>query len=72
MNERPSLDKNLDSKTFREWYWLKEELINFCRENGLPASGGKTELTDRIALFLGQNRPPPNYVRNHFGKHHRT
>ena len=52
MNERPLLDKNLDSVSFREWYWLKEELVNFCRENGLPTSGGKTELTDRIALYL--------------------
>ena len=52
MNERPALDKELDSRSFREWYWLKEELVCFCRENGLPVSGGKTELTDRIALFL--------------------
>ena len=52
MNERPSLDKDLDSRSFRRWYCLKEELVRFCRENGLPASGGKTELTDRITLFL--------------------
>ena len=50
--ERPALDKNLDSKTFRNFYFLKEELVNFCRENGLPASGGKIEITDRIAHFL--------------------
>ena len=36
--ERPILDNNLDSKTFRNFYFLKEELINFCRENGLPTS----------------------------------
>lgn len=52
MTERPILDKNLDSKTFREFYYLKEELVNFCRENGLPVSGGKIEITDRIAYFL--------------------
>ena len=50
--ERPILNKNLDSKTFRDFYYLKEELVNFCRENGLPVSGGKLELTDRIAYFL--------------------
>ena len=50
--ERPVLNKKLDGKTFRGFYFLKEELVNFCRENGLPASGGKIELTDRIALFL--------------------
>ena len=52
MNERPVLDRNLDSKTFRDFYYLKEELVNFCRENGIPVSGGKIEITDRIAYFL--------------------
>lgn len=50
--EKPVLDRKLDSRTFRDYYFLKEELVNFCRENGLPASGGKIELTDRIAHFL--------------------
>lgn len=50
--ERPNLDKNLDSKTFRNYYFLKEELVDFCRKNGLPASGGKVEITDRITHFL--------------------
>lgn len=52
MTERPVLDKNLDSKTFREFYYLKEELVDFCRKNNLPVSGGKMEITDRIAHFL--------------------
>ncbi len=50
--ERPILNKDLDSQTFREYYYLKEELVSFCRENGLPTSGGKLEITDRIAYFL--------------------
>lgn len=50
--ERPILDKNSDSKIFRDFYYLKEELVDFCRENNLPTSGGKIELTDRIAYFL--------------------
>ena len=52
MNDRPVLDRNLDTKTFRDYYYLKEELVNFCRENGIPASGGKIVITDRIAYFL--------------------
>ncbi|MFR6118743.1 MAG: DUF6434 domain-containing protein, partial [[Clostridium] scindens] len=52
MIERPALDKHLDSKTFRDFYYLKEELIDFCRKNGLPVSGGKLEIADRIAYFL--------------------
>ena len=52
MDERPDLNKELDGETFRSFYYLKEELVEFCRENNLPVSGGKTELTDRIACFL--------------------
>lgn len=52
MSERPELNRNLDSNTFRSFYYLKEELVNFCRENKIPVSGGKIELTDRIASFL--------------------
>ncbi|WP_346911299.1 DUF6434 domain-containing protein [Faecalicatena orotica] len=52
MTERPVLDRNLNSKTFRDFYYLKEELVDFCRKNGLPTSGGKIEITDRIAYFL--------------------
>ncbi len=52
MNDRPKLSKELDSKTFKSYYYLKEELLSFCRENKLPTSGGKAELTERIALFL--------------------
>lgn len=48
---RPNLDENLDNKTFRSFYFLKEELVDFCRKNGLPTSGGKVEITERIAHF---------------------
>lgn len=52
MNQRPDLDRQLDSKTFLDYYYLKEELVEFCRKNGLPVSGSKTEITQRIAHFL--------------------
>ena len=52
MPDRPKLDPTLSGSIFREYYYLKEELTAFCRENGLPVSGGKTELTERIAHFL--------------------
>lgn len=56
MSERPELDRQLDGKTFREYYYLKEELVDFCRKYGLPVTGGKTELTERIAVFLDTGR----------------
>ena len=30
--ERPSLDKNMDSITFCSFYYLKEELVDFCKK----------------------------------------
>ena len=52
MGERPELKIGLKGETFRNFYYLKEELVDFCRKNDLPTSGGKLELTDRIATFL--------------------
>lgn len=52
MCERPVLNINLDGNTFRSFYYLKDELVDFCRHNNLPVTGGKLELTERIAHFL--------------------
>lgn len=52
MSERPVLTPSLDGKTFRSFYWLKEELVQFLKAQGLPATGGKEELTRRIAHWL--------------------
>lgn len=52
MMNRPELNCDLDSNTFLNYYYLKEELVAFCKQNGLPGTGGKTELTDRIAYYL--------------------
>ena len=52
MDERVELSNELDEKTFRSFYYLKEELVNFCRINGLPTTGSKEELTNRIAHYL--------------------
>lgn len=52
MDKRVNLNKNLDEGMFRNCYYLKEELVKFCRENNLPTGGSKAELTERIAIFL--------------------
>lgn len=52
MSDRPELTIKLKRKEFLEYYYLKEELVCFCHENGLPTSGGKAELTERIAYYL--------------------
>ena len=63
MSERPELNKDLDSETFREFYYLKEELIDFCRENNLPVSGSKIELTDRIVYFLETGKVLNTFIK---------
>ena len=65
MSERPDLNKKLDAATFRSFYYLKQELADFCKENGLPTSGSKIELTDRIAYFLDTGKvqkPSPRRI----------
>lgn len=49
---RPPLTTTLNSKTFMEYYYLKEELISFCKEHKLQATGSKIEITKRIAYYL--------------------
>jgi len=49
---RPILSKDISIESFKNFYWLKEELQEFCRKNGLSASGSKIEISDRIETFL--------------------
>ncbi len=58
MENRPLLDTELDSVTFRSYYYLKEEMIDFCRKMGLPTTGGKIELADIIVNFLDTGEKP--------------
>ena len=49
---RPPLTRNILIEDFKNYYWLKTELQEFCREYDLPTSGSKIEVTERIATFL--------------------
>ncbi|HFK1789915.1 TPA: SAP domain-containing protein [Bacillus pacificus] len=49
---RPPLTKFISLEDFQNYYWLKAELQTFCREHGLPASGSKIEITERISHYL--------------------
>lgn len=49
---RPDLTKDISVESFKDFYWLKEELQSFCRENGMSALGSKIEITNRIEIFL--------------------
>lgn len=49
---RPNLDRQLSVNNFKAYYWLKKELMDFCRKEGLSTSGSKYELTEKIMQFL--------------------
>lgn len=49
---RPGLSGEMSVEEFRNYYFLKEELVRFCRETGLSTGGSKAELTERVARFL--------------------
>lgn len=49
---RPELNSRLSAVEFRSWYWLKSELLTFCRSEGVNATGSKPYLADRIAAHL--------------------
>ena len=49
---RPPIDQIKSGDELKSWYWLKEELITFCKQQGIPSQGSKFDLQDRIATFL--------------------
>lgn len=50
--ERPLLDKNISLEDFNDFYWLKQELVDFCKRNGISTTGGKIEISERIRHFI--------------------
>ena len=56
--ERPQLDTNISLKDFKDFYWLKQELIDFCKKYGINTTGGKIELAERISYFLTTRKVP--------------
>lgn len=48
----PKLTRNLKPEEFFEYYFLKEELKDFCRAEGLKVSGSKEDLENRIIHYL--------------------
>jgi hypothetical protein len=52
VDKRPELTQGLSSQRFREYYYLKSELMAFCRKERLSTSGSKAELADRIEAYL--------------------
>lgn len=51
-DERPPLKKVKMGAEFKRWYWLKKELVSYCKEQGLGTVGQKPELERRIVRLL--------------------
>ncbi len=62
MDKRPPLNKQISVKDFKDFYWLKEELLTFCRSEGLPLKGSKIELANAIVLYLETGKKSKNIV----------
>lgn len=56
---RPDFSEIRDGFEFQKWYWLKAELVEICKQSGIPYNGGKFELRDRIAYALDHDGKLP-------------
>lgn len=65
------LTRNLTSDEFRQYYFLKEELKDFCRSEGLKVSGSKGDLEKRIVHYLdtGERLAEPALKRSKSQSH---
>lgn len=58
---RPDFSEITSGKEFNKWYWLKEELVEICKQAQIPYAARKFELRDRIIFMLdhpGKPLPP--------------
>lgn len=49
--EKVSIEQT-NKENFLDHYFLKKELINYCKKNGLSAIGNKEELSQRILYYM--------------------
>jgi Domain of unknown function (DUF6434)/SAP domain-containing new25 len=47
---RPKIDDITSGEELKKWYWLKAELVGFCKKTGINYTGSKFDILDRIAL----------------------
>lgn len=58
METRPPLSREISAKDFKDFYWLKKELQEFCKKEGLRQSGSKVEIANRILHYLTTGKSP--------------
>jgi Domain of unknown function (DUF6434)/SAP domain-containing new25 len=50
--KRPEILKITNGKELKKWYWLKQELVDYCKRTKVNYTGTKFEILDRIANKL--------------------
>ena len=60
---RPKVDTNLTREEFLSYYYLKTELMDFCKANNISAVGSKSELTKRVSDFLDSGKVEKAYKK---------
>jgi AraC-like DNA-binding protein len=50
--KKPLLNKRIREADFKKYYWLKEQLMHFCKNNQISSTGTKYDLAERIAYYL--------------------
>jgi Domain of unknown function (DUF6434)/SAP domain-containing new25 len=49
---RPDINEIKTGNEFKRWYWLKQELVDFCKRTQLSYVGAKFDILERIANAL--------------------
>jgi hypothetical protein len=49
---RPDINEIKTGEELKRWYWLKQELVDFCKKSQLSYVGAKFDILDRIAIAL--------------------
>lgn len=65
-----NLTKDLNPEEFKQYYFLKDELKDFCRSQGLKVSGSKEDLENRIIHYLetGEELKEPTILKHSSGE----
>lgn len=62
--KRPFLTPLTPVNDFLDYYWLKQELIDFCRQHQLKTTGSKVAITARIAQWLQTGQQPLEPIKS--------
>lgn len=68
MSNKALLTRNLTPEEFKNYYFLKEELKDFCRKEGLKVSGSKQDLEKRIIHYLSTGEELKDNVIKQYSK----